>query len=176
MIRGLNTEVDTYQELGGSYGSDLRDEAMILETLVALNEKEAAAAVVRSLSENLSTDRWYSTQTTAYSLLAIAKFVGKNEVGKEIKFKYSLDGGAMVTAGSNSPVFQIALAEEGSKQNVKVVNSGENLLFVRVLQTGQPTIGDPTAVEKNLKMTIVCLLYTSPSPRDLSTSRMPSSA
>ena len=30
--------------------------------------------------------------------------------------------------------------------------------------------------ETNLKCHIICLLYTSPSPRDLSTSRMPSSA
>ena len=31
-------------------------------------------------------------------------------------------------------------------------------------------------LEKNGKMHKICLLYTSPSPRDLSTSRMPSSA
>ena len=30
--------------------------------------------------------------------------------------------------------------------------------------------------EENLKKSQICLLYTSPSPRDLSTSRMPSSA
>ena len=30
--------------------------------------------------------------------------------------------------------------------------------------------------ENNLRLTDFCLLYTSPSPRDLSTSRMPSSA
>ena len=154
LIQGLSKKVVAYQELGGSYGSDVRDEAMILETLVALNDKEAAAAVVRSLSENLSTDNWYSTQTTAYSLLAIAKFVGQNEVGKEIKFDYALDNGAMVSAGSSSPIFQINLPESGGKQSVKVVNSGANLIFVRVIQTGQPTIGDPTVVEKNLKMSI----------------------
>ena len=154
LIQGLKKKVDSYQELGGSYGSDVRDEAMILETLVALNDKEAAAAVVRSLSESLSTDRWYSTQTTAYSLLAIAKFVGQNEVGKEIKFDYSLDGSSMVSAGSTSPVFQITLPEAGANQSVKVANKGANLLFVRVIQTGQPTVGDPKAVEKNLTMSI----------------------
>ena len=154
LIQGLSKKVDAYQELGGSYGSDVRDEAMILETLVALNDKEASAAVVRSLSERLSTDRWYNTQATAYSLLAIAKFVGQNQVGKEIKFEYALDGGSMVSAGSTSPVFQIDLPEAGANQSVKVVNTGANLLFVRVIQTGQPTIGDPNAVEKNLNMSI----------------------
>ena len=36
---------------------------------------------------------------------------------------------------------------------------------------GGPAVGQPVAA-----LTKVCLLYTSPSPRDLSTSRMPSSA
>ena len=34
----------------------------------------------------------------------------------------------------------------------------------------------PLKDKKNLKEFNICLLYTSPSPRDLSTSRMPSSA
>ena len=32
------------------------------------------------------------------------------------------------------------------------------------------------SIAANCRMCLVCLLYTSPSPRDLSTSRMPSSA
>ena len=37
-------------------------------------------------------------------------------------------------------------------------------------------IGVPLLGLKKQSVSIVCLLYTSPSPRDLSTSRMPSSA
>ena len=40
--------------------------------------------------------------------------------------------------------------------------------------SGTPTITSPNNL--NLNANNVCLLYTSPSPRDLSTSRMPSSA
>ena len=39
-------------------------------------------------------------------------------------------------------------------------------LFARLLQIPELSVAQPT----------ICLLYTSPSPRDLSTSRMPSSA
>ena len=38
------------------------------------------------------------------------------------------------------------------------------------------TNGFPSALEMNIPLPKSCLLYTSPSPRDLSTSRMPSSA
>ena len=36
--------------------------------------------------------------------------------------------------------------------------------------------GDPVVFDHDCREGICCLLYTSPSPRDLSTSRMPSSA
>ena len=38
------------------------------------------------------------------------------------------------------------------------------------------TLEDPVEYALENKMSMICLLYTSPSPRDLSTSRMPSSA
>ena len=46
---------------------------------------------------------------------------------------------------------------------------------VSVLGRDQP-IPNPLQYARDLYITYVCLLYTSPSPRDLSTSRMPSSA
>ena len=44
---------------------------------------------------------------------------------------------------------------------------------VKSLRTGRASIAESYAGEDNGRL---CLLYTSPSPRDLSTSRMPSSA
>ena len=42
---------------------------------------------------------------------------------------------------------------------------------------GAPTItNDGVSIAKEIELEEPCLLYTSPSPRDLSTSRMPSSA
>src|SRR6266536_748312 len=58
---------------GISFGSDLRDEAMVLETLTILNRKAEATQLVRTVATKLSQETWYSTQTTAYSLIAIAK-------------------------------------------------------------------------------------------------------
>ena len=43
-------------------------------------------------------------------------------------------------------------------------------------EPGQSGGGVDKSVKDSIDMTIPCLLYTSPSPRDLSTSRMPSSA
>ena len=48
----------------------------------------------------------------------------------------------------------------------RAIQAGEPVDFRRIMFTASPVVGEP----------IYCLLYTSPSPRDLSTSRMPSSA
>ena len=58
---------------------------------------------------------------------------------------------------------------------------GEHLLpnaVTEALHTleAQTTPLDWNSIEPSLKKSLACLLYTSPSPRDLSTSRMPSSA
>ena len=51
-------------------------------------------------------------------------------------------------------------------------NTGELHGAVVVESTALPNIGDASEIDEYY----FCLLYTSPSPRDLSTSRMPSSA
>ena len=55
--------------------------------------------------------------------------------------------------------------------------TAEVILAEKELETNPATITEPTCFgEANGALGIFCLLYTSPSPRDLSTSRMPSSA
>ena len=78
--------------MGGTYGSDIRDEAMIMETLTLLGRKAEAAKLTQSLAIKLGKDDWYSTQTTAYSLLAIAKFCGANSASSNLQYSYTIDG------------------------------------------------------------------------------------
>ena len=54
----------------------------------------------------------------------------------------------------------------GSAQVFKALTGGDNLRYEEKMKN----IGEPFVYMG------ICLLYTSPSPRDLSTSRMPSSA
>ena len=64
--------------------------------------------------------------------------------------------------------------------NVKVVAKGAAIAVTEFTQEFEvtaimaPVVSAPTPPSRNVND--VCLLYTSPSPRDLSTSRMPSSA
>ena len=53
----------------------------------------------------------------------------------------------------------------------------EDLALLRNHSFDELEVGDSASLERTLStQDLRCLLYTSPSPRDLSTSRMPSSA
>lgn len=170
IAKALPTTGKVYSYWGHSYGSQLRDEAMILETQVLLGDMTAAAANLRHVAESLSEESWYSTQTTAYALLAIGKFAGKSKVSDEFKFSYDLGDGKVVNAGSNTPVFQISVPLNGTEKALTVKNSGAGILYARLISTGQPLVGDATATANNLKIEVN---YTTPSGQKLNPAAIP---
>ncbi|WP_456153993.1 MG2 domain-containing protein [Pedobacter sandarakinus] len=138
MIAGLATSVAPYKQLGGTYGSDLRDEAMILETLTLLGQKAKAASILQPLAAKIGENTWYSTQTTAYSLLAIAKFCGTSQSSNKLQYQYVLDGKSG-TINSNQYLNSTPVSFKGN--TASVTNNGNNVLFARLVLEGQPVSG-----------------------------------
>lgn len=156
MVAGLSTEVDAYTELGGAYGSAIRDQAMILETLTILGDKDKASRILLNLAKDLSRGQWYSTQTTAYALLAIGKFAGDSQVGEPFTFRYQLEGNDPVEAGSQKLLFQRSFDRPDQLQgkSLNLVNTSENQVFVRLIRSGKPLAGAETAVSEDLAMQV----------------------
>lgn len=147
LIRGLATQVQPYTQLGGTYGSDIRDEAMILETLTLLGRKAEAAKLVQSLAIKLGNDDWFSTQSTAYSLLAIAKFCGANLASSQLQYGYTIDG-KRGKVNSNQFLSSTALTFNAGN-GVAINNTGGRVLFVRLILEGQPAVGQNTFLPNN---------------------------
>ena len=134
LINGLSTTVKPYYTLYGTYGSDLRDEAMILETLTLLGQQQRASTQLRVVAARLSQDDWYSTQTTAYSLVAISEYCGKNHASAKMQFNFNSSN-----VDAKSYIWQSDLAPNGGKVTLKDI--GGNRLYVRLIQRGQPSSG-----------------------------------
>ncbi len=49
---------------------------MILEVLNLTNDKLKGKKMFDAIAKQLSSNDWHSTQTTAYSLLGLSKFIG----------------------------------------------------------------------------------------------------
>ena len=154
LIDGVSTEVPEYQELSYTYGSNLRDQAMILETLVLLEDESKAAQMVQDLSDALSDQRWLSTQTTAYSLLAIGKFVGITSTREDFNFAYNY-GSQSQDIRSENPVFQVALGTPLNEDNeISFQNKSNAKLFVRLILSGQPRPGMEQGSNNNLALEV----------------------
>jgi uncharacterized protein YfaS (alpha-2-macroglobulin family) len=137
-----------------TYGSETRDEAMILETLVLLGDKVRAGMVMQNISRHLGSDEWMSTQTTAYALIAIARLTGKFSDNKILDFGYAINGKSE-SYRSNARIVQIPIKIEGrAAGNVQVTNKSGQMLYTRLIMRGQPAIGDKTAAQNNLHMEV----------------------
>lgn len=157
LVKGLSTDVKPYQELSYSYGSDTRDEAMILETLSLLGDKSKAAPVAKHVAKILSSAEWLSTQETAYGLLAMCEYTGVKENDGEMNFAYAINGGAQENKSGRKSVCQVKYTDKdfakGAKLSLK--NNGKSTLFAKVIVEGVPLVGDKSAAAKNLDMAVL---------------------
>ena len=156
IIRNLSKEVKAYRELSSTFGSDLRDKSMILETLTLLHKQADAFGLAEEISSRLSSDDWMSTQTTAYSLLAIAQFAGgDNSTSNELKAKLAFGNSPGKSIATARPVWQeeIPLTKAGTK--ISIENKSDKMMYARVLSQGIPVTGDSTVSQSNLNMAVI---------------------
>ena len=105
---------------------------------------------------------------------------GSAQVGNVIRFGSRGDVGSgntyfgdAVISGITSATL-LSIASTAGLSGAAIGGVGGTAFYISELPSS--TVGDFSYSEKNTGYDKICLLYTSPSPRDLSTSRMPSSA
>ncbi len=155
LISNLPLSFEQRNNPGVSFGSALRDQAMVLETLTLMGNRSKAAQVLAQVAGQLSSESWYSTQTTAYSLIAIAKYCGKNPSGEKIIAQANINGTA-TNVQSQTYLKQIPIAFKNAEAPVRITNNGSNVLYVRIITQGQPLTGDSTTYASSsfLAMTV----------------------
>ncbi len=154
MVENLTTSVAAYNELGGSFGSDTRDKAMIIETLINLGEKEKAFLLLREVANHIGSERYASTQTIAYSLLAASKFINEFGQSGEINCTYIING-KQFNAKTNKAVFRAKLdINETGVNAINLTNNSDDLVYVRVVRQGVPEKGSEQAAESNIRMDV----------------------
>lgn len=155
LISGASKEVKVYNELGGTFGSSLRDKAMVLETLVLLNDKDNAFKILQNISEDINACDWLSTQTASWCLVSAAKFSAEYFKGEsETRFELTANGETIKTI-AQLPVVRIPVKIGGdNKVSIQYENKGENASFVRVVAKGIPIGIDSSSAEENLFMNV----------------------
>jgi hypothetical protein len=146
---------DVYSSAGLTYGSELRDMAFTLEVLMMLKRDTEAFRLMEQMAGEMK-NGYFSTQTTAFSLCAIARYVGKNE-GNGITFDFMLNKSKNETVKTAKSIYMLDLHESaGMSGNLQVKNNNTgSRLFVSTTFTGQPVQGKETEQSSGLKLSVV---------------------
>jgi alpha-2-macroglobulin len=154
LIDGLETNVNPYA-YGRTFGSSVRDQAMILETLVLMNEKEKAFDVLRSVATSLGEDHWMSTQTTAYALISTGFYIDVFSISDNIDVSYRLNNNDKTQVQGDNPVAQMHLHSVKPEDNsFQITNNTDGTLFVRLVHEGVPPAGSETASHNKINMKV----------------------
>jgi uncharacterized protein YfaS (alpha-2-macroglobulin family) len=154
VIEGLSKEIKEYTELGGTYGSTQRDQAIILEALVRMDKRTDAFEMITKIAKKMGNpNQWMSTQTTAYCLIGIAEFAKNFPVDERLNVNVKVEGNEFRVDGDQY-LNQVTLIEPDKNSNLTITNNGVSPLFVRLLRTGVPLEGNEKASETNIKMVI----------------------
>jgi uncharacterized protein YfaS (alpha-2-macroglobulin family) len=158
LISGTPKDFSNRINPGFTYGSALRDQAMVLETLTLMGKRNQAQELVITVANQLSEDAWYSTQTTAYALIAVSKFCGKNPSGQKIMATVKA-GPNSNTINSTSYMREIPLDMRNGNVPVTIVNNGSNTLYFKMITRGQPLTGDSLRQPNNPALLSMNIAY-----------------
>ncbi len=134
-----------------TYGSVFRNRAMALETMVILADSQQREMAI-SLAKNLSSQRWYSTQETAYALLAMAKMVSKNG-GKAIDLTFT-NNGKEIAIKTDRAIAQRSLVIASATNEIKIENKQNNTIYATLTQSGKLPVGQELEQQQNLRLSV----------------------
>ena len=137
-----------------SYGSNTRDnafKAMILKNLGKISE---GYILIKEVANELASDEWMSTQTTAISLMAISEFFTNLGSSKGNYISLTVGKKTDNIKSNKSLISRDIPLKLGDNKAIKVVNKTKNINYVRVTINGTPSEGKEVAKSNNLKLTI----------------------
>ncbi|MCL1931396.1 MAG: MG2 domain-containing protein [Treponema sp.] len=163
MTRGLSFPEGKYRELSGTFGSALRDKAMILETLLLLSSGQNASqeerTKIHALFEEISKaladeDNWLSTQETAYALIATAPYVQSSVSSGELTLDYNAAGRNGIVS-FKGPAYEQPLDNiSGAASPLSVTNRSAVPVYVKFTARGLPAEGSEPALSEGLALTV----------------------
>ena len=152
LVYNAETTVSPYSSMNQIYGSSDRDEAMILETLILMNRERDALQQAKVVSKNLSQEDWFSTQSTAFALMAMGRLAEK--LSGTLDFVWSWNDKQQPAVKSAKAVFEKEIATTPKSGTVSVKNQGKGALSVDLITRTQLLNDTLPAISDNLRMDI----------------------
>ena len=147
----LTTACSGYDQ---TFGSDLRDTSIRLMTFCLLGDGKEAALLANEISKTLASDDWLSTQSTAFSLVALSDYMEKYKMSGSMDFSYAVDGKAKKVSTTRNIWTETLLDKTAFSASLELKNTGKSTLFARLVAEGIPAEGKEEAYANGLTLAV----------------------
>ena len=152
LVYNAETTVIPYSSMNLIYGSSDRDEAMILETLILMKRDRDALQQAKKVSQNLAQENWFSTQSTAFALMAMGRLA--EQLSGTLDFTWSWNGKQQPAVKSAKAVFEKEIATSPKSGTVSVKNQGKGALSVDLITRTQLLNDTLPAIADNIRLDV----------------------
>ena len=152
LVYNAETTVIPYSSMNLIYGSSDRDEAMILETLILMKRDRDALQQAKKVSQNLAQENWFSTQSTAFALIAMGRLA--EQLSGTLDFTWSWNGKQQPAVKSAKAVFEKEIATSPKSGTVSVKNKGKGALSVDLITRTQLLNDTLPAIADNIRLDV----------------------
>jgi hypothetical protein len=126
--------------------------------------------MAQQISDALSADKWHSTQSIAFALLGMTRFVGDEGAGLVFNFNYRIGNNAPQNVQAKTPIHQQQLVNIPSAGTaVQLNNTTQRKLYATLISSGIPSAGDEQADSQGLGLEVY---YTDTRGRPLAVDRL----
>ncbi len=158
ILKAASTTVKDYRELSGTFGSKIRDQAMIIRVLLARGEKVKAKRLVDELIPYFQSDDYYlSTQEISQCLISFALFSGSLEkIENTLAYDVAFSDKTVYKDEKigKKPVSYTLNRADIKHQSIVVKNKGEAELYSSLLLTGIPIRDESDEEAQDLSLSI----------------------
>jgi len=153
LVKADRLEFAAYTAPDASFGSRLRDGAIVLNSMALLSQLDHSKPLVDELSAQLASDTWLDTQAAAWGLMAMARLAGADKTGE---FAYERTIAGRTEALKSSAPIDLAELKDFPAQGapVTVKNTSNRNLFVSTVVRGVAKAGNDDASAAGLALTV----------------------
>lgn len=147
-------QVAAYRDDRRTFGSALRDQALMVRVLAHMKRADRARRLLDGIVAGMGSDEWYSTQETAFALMAISSIYGGTPAAP-LRFRL---------AWENEPpregILDALIARQhypavpARERTLRITNPTSGPLFVTAYASGIAPAGQEKAAERNLRLLV----------------------
>ncbi len=121
-----------------TYGTKERNMAIVLNVLSIMEEEEQSYRLAGMISEILTSQRWLSTQTTAWCLVAMTNFLKGQSAGESLDYSVSVNGIKKNYNTTNAVNYYPLEYDDKGTIKIELNNNGPGTIYASAVWKGTP--------------------------------------